>query len=432
MECLLFFLKKFTPMTEPRKVIFEEENTAETSRAEIETNWEEYGLKPKLVKGLYSIGFDKPSYIQKKAVPHIAKGSNIRAQAQSGTGKTGAFCVGALERLNENEKATQCLVLVSTREIAKQIKNTFDSLSGYMGVKTQLLVGGNSREEDIAALEQDTPHIIVGTPGRVFDMLDSKNASTEKINMLILDEADELCKGEFLEQIKSIYMFLKVDDLQVMFFSATYGQEELKIIAQIAEDPVTIDLRTDEYTLQGIKQYCINIGAPFDKKFGSKFSVEKKKLELCLKVQTLINVLRSQPLGQTMIFTKRKNDAQDVFNLLQKEDFQCSLISSQLLQNERNEVINEFKSGKKRILVTSDICKRGIDVQGLSVVICLDVPHYDQKEDFIHRVGRSGRYGRRGIALHILTQHEYETIQKIAEDYRTTLEPMPKSFSFTE
>jgi len=250
--------------------------------------------------------------------------------------------------------------------------------------------------------------------------------------MFILDEADELCQGEFLDQVKSIYMFLKPENLQIMFFSATYGEEELQVISQIVKDPVTIDLRTDEYTLQGIKQYYINIGTPFDKKFGARFSPEKKKLELCLKVQTLINVLRSHPLGQTMIFSRRKADAQDIYTLLSKEDFQCALISSQLTQVERNNVIQEFKDAKKRILVTSDICKRGIDVQGLSVVICLDVPPYEQKEDFIHRVGRSGRYGRRGIALHILNQYEYEIITKIAKDYRTTIEQMPKTFSFTE
>lgn len=389
-------------------------------------------MNEKLVKGIYSCGFDKPSFIQKKAVPQIAKGSDIRAQAQSGTGKTGAFCVGALQRIDVNEAATQCLVLVSTREIARQIELTFKGLSTYMNINTLLLTGGCSREDDINNLNNTPYHIIVGTPGRVFDMMESKAIKTEKIKMFILDEADELCKGEFLDQVKSIYMFLKPENLQIMFFSATYGEEELQVISQIVKDPVTIDLRTDEYTLQGIKQYYINIGTPFDKKFGARFSPEKKKLELCLKVQTLINVLRSHPLGQTMIFSRRKADAQDIYTLLSKEDFQCALISSQLTQEERNNVIQEFKDAKKRILVTSDICKRGIDVQGLSVVICLDVPPYEQKEDFIHRVGRSGRYGRRGIALHILNQYEYEIITKIAKDYRTTIEQMPKTFSFTE
>ena len=419
-------------MAETRKVVFDEEDVNDTERIERESNWEEYNLKNSLVKGIYAVGFEKPSFIQKKAVPVIAKGSNIRAQAQSGTGKTGAFCVGALQRIDETVAETQCLVLVSTREIARQIETTFKGLSSYMDVNTLLLTGGCKREDDINNLQNNIYHIIVGTPGRVYDMMNLNAIKTGGIKMFILDEADELCKGEFLDQIKAIYMFLNPEILQILFFSATYSEEELKIISQIVKDPIKIDLRNDEYTLQGIKQYYINLGTPLDSRFGKKFTVEKKKMEICLKVQTLISVLRAQPLGQTMIFIRRKADAQDVYNLLTKEEFPCALISSQLDQEERNNVISEFKTGKKRILVTSDICKRGIDVQGLSVVICLDVPPYEQKEDFIHRVGRSGRYGRRGIALHILNQSEFEIINRIAKDYRTTLEQMPKTFSFTD
>ncbi|ORD94394.1 IF4A [Enterospora canceri] len=262
--------------------------------------------------------------------------------------------------------------------------------------------------------------------------MDNQLIKAQSIRILVLDEADLLCKNEFLEQIHSIYTFLKPEQLQVLFFSATYSPEEIKTISYIVKEAVEIDLRNDEYTLQGIKQYFINLGSPYDSKFGGRFSLEKKKMELCLKVQTLINVLRSQPLGQMMIFARRKADAQDVFRMLEDEKFQCALISSDLNQEQRNDVISEFKNGKKRILVTSDICKRGIDVQGLSVVICLDVPAYDQKEDFIHRVGRAGRYGKRGIALHILNQFEYETLAKIAGDYRTVLEELPKTFSFSE
>lgn len=419
-------------MSEIRKVVFDEEIIDNTEKIEKEATWEEYNLKSSLVKGIYSIGFERPSYIQKKAIPIIVKQQNIRAQAQSGTGKTGAFCVGALQLIDETIDSPQCLVLVSTREIARQIANTFVGLSKYMGINTYLLTGGCPRSEDIDQLTKNTYHIIVGTPGRVYDMLDSKAIKVNKIKILILDEADELCKGEFLNQIHSIYSFLTPEQLQVLFFSATYSAEELKTISYIVKDPIEIDLRNDEYTLQGIKQYYIDLGNPFNSQFGGKFNSEKKKLELSLKVQTLIAVLRSQPLGQIMIFSRRKTDAQNVYNMLCAENFSCALISSQLTQQERNDVISEFKNGKKRILVTSDICKRGIDVQGLSVVICLDVPPYEAKEDFIHRVGRSGRYGRRGVALHILNEFEMQTIKKIAEDYRTTLEPLPKTFSFTQ
>lgn len=419
-------------MTETRKVIFGEENNVEQERTEHESKWEEFNLKPGLVKGCYSLGFDRPSYIQKRAVPSIVKGENIRAQAHSGTGKTGAFCVGALEKIDETLDATQVLVLVSTREIARQIASVFTGLSKYMKVNTMLLTGGCPRAEDVETLNSKPHHVIVGTPGRVHDMFESGVINSAHIKLLILDEADELCKGEFLDQIKKIYDFLDSTTLQVLFFSATYSAEEIKTIGYIVQNPIEIDLTNEEYSLQGIKQFYINLGNSHDSKFGGGYSIEKKKMELALKVGTLIEVLKTQPLGQMMIFIRRKADAQAVYNMLDAVDFPVSLISSNLTQQERNDVIAEFKGGKKRFLVTSDILKRGIDVQGLSVVVCLDVPPYEAKEDFIHRVGRSGRYGRRGVALHIVNEQEFVVLKQIAEDFKTTLSPLNKSFDLTQ
>ncbi|KAL6121551.1 hypothetical protein NUSPORA_01519 [Nucleospora cyclopteri] len=413
-------------MVETRKVVFNEDPNETTVKHEKDDKWEEFGLKEELIKGIYSYGYERPSFIQKKAVPVISSGRDIRAQAQSGTGKTGAFCVGVLQRITTAEE-NQCLVLVSTREIARQIYNCFVGLSKYMNVNTVLLTGGNSRSEDLSTLRRPN-QIIVGTPGRVLDMFQQRAIRGDQIRMLVLDEADELCKGEFLNQIFSVYSYLSPETLQVLFFSATYSDKEIERIGDISKDPVAIDLINQEYSLQGIKQYYVDIG------FGAegKYTAEKRLQELTFKVETLINILKNQSMCQMMIFIRRKSDANTVYRMLNHEGFPCCLISSELDQEKRNEVINDFKQGKQRILVTSDICKRGIDVQGLSIVICLDVPPYESKEDFIHRVGRSGRYGRRGIALHILNTHECQIIQKICEDYRTTLEPLTKSFSFKE
>ncbi|CAG2101617.1 unnamed protein product [Medioppia subpectinata] len=412
-----------------RKVVFEgDDNNEQIGRVDSDTKWEEFNLKQNLLKGIYAMGFETPSFIQKKAVPCIASGSNIRAQAQSGTGKTGAFVVGTLERIDDQMAETQCLVIVSTREIAKQIHHNYESIGKYMNVNTILLTGGRNRSDDVKLLNERPNHIIVGTPGRICDLLEDKMIKAEFIRILVLDEADEMCKEGFILQVRSIYDYLNADTLQILFFSATYSSEELKTISNIVENPVEIDLRNDEYTLQGIKQYYVNIG----NQFGGKFSIEKKRQELIYKVHTLMHILAGQSLCQIMVFIRRKGDAQDVYSVLDQNKYSCTLISSELSQEKREAVLSNFKTGKKRILVTSDLCKRGVDIQGLSVVICLDVPPIDSKEDFIHRVGRSGRYGRRGVALHIVNDFEFQNLNQISESFGSTLEALPKTFSFKE
>lgn len=417
----------------PRKVVFDEDDgnyaasIEKNAAADPSHKWESLNLKPKLVEGIYRVGFENPSFIQKKAIPIIAEGRDLRAQAQSGTGKTGAFVIGALQRIDENLHATQCLVLASTREIAAQNARKFEEIGSSMEVTVCLLAGGTSIFADKEMLSKN-PQVVVGTPGRINHMIEEGYLDTSSIKIFVLDEADEMLKAGFEEQVKDIYCKIKADNFQSLLFSATYSEEDLKIIKNIVESPVEIDLRYEDQTLKGIKQFYVDIGPSMAR--GP--SPAARDQEVVLKVHTLMDIFKNQVLSQVMIFINRRSHAALAYKTLNENGFPCELISSEFDQQQRNKTLEDFKSGKTRILVTSGLCKRGIDVQALSLVVCLDVPRFEEKNDYIHRVGRSGRYGRKGIALHILTTQELEVLKKIAQNFNSVISPLPNGFSFKD
>lgn len=416
----------------PKRVILNDddevpEQEGSATGAEMNHEWDTLNLKPELLKGIYSVGFETPSFIQKKAVPIIMSGKDLRAQAQSGTGKTGAFVVGALQRIDETLRTTQCLVLAPTREIAAQNAEKFKSIGAYMNVSVALLSGGTSVRADVAVLASK-PHVVVGTPGRVGHMLDEKHILTDNISIFVLDEADEMLKAGFEEKVREIYMSMAMPTLQTLLFSATYGKEELDVIKHIMENPVEIDLRNEDQTLQGIRQLYVNVG--HSECVG--YSPIAREKEVLLKVHTFIDIFKNQALSQVLIFMNRKSDAALIHKTLNENGYPCELITSDLDQADRNKTLEDFKQGKKRILVSSGLCKRGIDVQSLSVVVCFDVPPTEDRNDYIHRVGRSGRYGRKGIALHILTSEELEQLQQIAAHFNSVITPLQAGFNFKQ
>ncbi|XP_077301408.1 uncharacterized protein LOC143921983 [Arctopsyche grandis] len=417
----------------PRTVVFDKDDIKNEEGIENETlvdtnhKWESLNLKSNLVKGIYSVGFENPSFIQKKAIPIIAEGNDLRAQAQSGTGKTGAFVIGSLQKIDELSQTTQVLILASTREIAAQNAAKFVEIGTFMKVSVCLLAGGTPVQADRDLLAKN-PQIIVGTPGRINHMMEKGYLNTTQIKIFILDEADEMLKAGFEEQVRQIFCEIKSPVFQTLLFSATYSEEDLNIIKNMVENPIEIDLRYEDQTLKGIKQFYVDIG-PSCVKGNSPAAREQ---ELLVKVHTLIDIFKNQVLSQVMIFINRKSHASIVHQTLNEHGFPCELISSDFEQSERVQTLENFKSGKTRILVSSGLCKRGIDVQALSVVVCLDVPRFEEKNDYIHRVGRSGRYGRKGIALHILTSYELETLVKICENFNSVITPLPTGFSFKD
>lgn len=420
--------------TKTRKVIFDDDIETLTEIADgkeagqdLNHRWEAFDLKPELIRGIYLAGFENPSFIQKKAIPVIKDGRDLCAQAQSGTGKTGAFVIGSLQRIDHTKQITQCLVLAPTREIAAQNAAKFKEIGHYLGIEVCSLYGGTSMAADRQALAAN-PHVIVGTPGRINHMIEEGYLKTDKISIFVLDEADEMLKIGFEEKVREIFLKLSSPALQNLLFSATYGEEELNIVKNFLEDPVIIDLRKEDQTLQGIKQLYVNIG----KSESVGYSPIAREKEVTLKVHTLIDIFKNQTLAQMMIFMNRKADASLVHKILNEKGYPCEIITSDFDQETRNRTLEEFKQGKKRILVSSGLCKRGIDVQALSVVVCLDVPRMEDKNDFIHRVGRSGRYGRKGIALHILTEEELRQLELIAANFNSVIMPLQQGFNFKQ
>ncbi|KAK6090049.1 hypothetical protein P3W45_000937 [Vairimorpha bombi] len=372
--------------------------------------WEDYSLDDDLVRGIYNMGFETPSHIQKVAIKPIIDGRDIRAQAQSGTGKTGAFAIGSLQCLDKTLNCTQVLVIVSTREIAAQNASRFRDFSMYMGINVCLLSGGSSVAQDISNLEC-CPHVVVGTPGRVDQMIQEGYLKTDKVKLFVIDEADEMLQAGFQDQVKSIFKSLNRKTVQIAMFSATYEEEELRVSEEVLKDPVVIDLRQDRQTLAGIQQFYINLGP----------DNSHKKDDYTLKCATLVDLLRNYSFGQTVIFVTSKMKAAFIYSGLCDQKIPCELISSDLTQTERVEVLNRFRSGANRILISSGLLSRGVDIQNLSVVFCLDVPAENKKSTYIHRIGRSGRYGKKGFAINILSDHEFNNLKKIEKFYNTKI-----------
>ncbi|EPR79134.1 Eukaryotic translation initiation factor 4A [Spraguea lophii 42_110] len=378
--------------------------------------WEDYNLKTELLRGIYSAGWEAPSFIQKTSIKPILDGRDVRAQAQSGTGKTGAFAVGSLQKVDMSIKKTQILVLVSTREIAEQNATRMEEIGQHLGVKIPYLVGGISTKQSIQDIA-DYPQIVTGTPGRVFHMIDCGALKTDDIKLLIIDEADEMLKKGFIDQVKEIFMKLPKDKLQVAMYSATWGKEELDIADDILLNPVKIDLRQDKQTLKGIDQYYVNIGE------------KPSRGEDILKTEVLMDIFSKSEVGQSVIFVNTKSKAKFLYDTLTRNKFPCSVVHSDLNQNERTDVLNKFRRGETRCLVSTGLMGRGIDVQQLSVVFNFDIPSLDDKNSYIHRIGRAGRYGRKGVAVNIIFNNELETVNAIERHFHTAIHPLPKNFN---
>ena len=364
-------------------------------------------LNEELLRGIYCYGFEKPSYIQQKSIIPLYKGYDIIAQSQSGTGKTGSFLIGTLQKIDRNLNKTQALILSPTRELSQQIYNVLCALSVHMPTLTKhLLIGGKNLSEDFTQLE-GKPHIIVGTPGRVYDMLKRYALTPENINLFILDEADEMLSRGFKDQIYEIFQYIS-KNCQVALFSATMPNEALDITRKFMNDPLTILVNKEELTLEGIKQYYVD--------------VENETW----KFDCLCDIYSSITVSQTIIYCNSKRKADWIREKLQAKGFTVECIHGDMKQQNRDEILINFRSGKHRILLATDIIARGIDVQQVSLVINYDMPRY--KETYIHRIGRSGRFGRKGVSINFITKEDKRNMQAIQSFYNTQIDQLPNDF----
>ncbi|CAH8441735.1 unnamed protein product [Schistosoma rodhaini] len=380
-----------------------EDSEIETNYHEVVDGFEKLDLKPELLRGIYGYGYEKPSAIQQRAIKPSIEGRDVIAQAQSGTGKTATFAISILQRIDVSSNTCQALVLVPTRELARQIQTVVQRIGSYLCVKCYTCIGGTRTSQDMACLQQGQ-HVVVGTPGRVFDMMNRNTLATANIKIFVLDEADQMLDRGFEPQIKEIYRFLP-ETAQIMLLSATMPKSILSIARSIMHDPVQILIKKEELTLDGIKQFYINV------------SKEDYKLETLMDLYGIMN------LSQVVIFVNSVNKSTHICNELKLKKFQVSCIHSDMDQEKRDAVMEEFRSGRSRILLSTDILARGIDVQQVSLVVNYDLP--SNRETYIHRIGRGGRFGRKGTAINFITESEVEALSDLQQYFNTEILEMP-------
>jgi len=378
--------------------------------ADIETNWDEaiesfdaMELNEELLRGIYAYGFEKPSAIQQRAIRPTILGRDLIAQAQSGTGKTATFAIGTLAKLDAKLRECQALILAPTRELAQQIQKVVIALGDYMEVQVHACVGGTAVRDDIRTLQAGV-HIVVGTPGRVYDMINRRALRLDSIKQFMLDEADEMLSRGFKDQIYDIFKFLP-ETVQVCLFSATMPLDVLEVTQRFMREPVRILVKKDELTLEGIKQFYI--------------AVDREEWKL----DTLCDLYETLTITQAIIYCNTRRKVDWLQEQMQGRDFTVSCMHGDMDQRERDIIMREFRSGSSRVLITTDLLARGIDVQQVSLVINFDLP--TNRENYIHRIGRSGRFGRKGVAINFLTEGDVRYLRDIEQFYTTEITEMP-------
>jgi len=371
-------------------------------------SFDELNLKPSLLRGIYAHGFERPSAIQQRAIRPILRGRDVIAQSQSGTGKTAVFSISSLQMLEEKVKETQVVILSPTRELAEQTQRVIQSLGDYMNVKCHSAIGGKSLGLDLKAMEQNQAQVVSGTPGRVFDLIQRRALNTRALKALVIDEADEMLTLGFKEQIYDIYRYLP-PQTQVVLVSATLPVDVLEMTRQFMDDPIRILVKRDELTLEGIKQFFV--------------AVEKEDW----KFDTLTDLYDTLTITQAVIFCNTKSKVDWLAQKMKENHFTVSAMHGDMLQTERDKVMEDFRSGSTRVLIATDIWGRGIDVQQVSLVICYDLPK--KRELYIHRIGRSGRFGRKGVAINFVTTDDVQTLRDIERYYSTQIDEMPLNVS---
>ncbi|XP_035225399.1 eukaryotic initiation factor 4A-I-like [Stegodyphus dumicola] len=376
----------------------------------IESNWEEVidnfdnmQLHEPLLRGIYAYGFEKPSAIQQRAIMPCVRGLDVIAQAQSGTGKTATFSIAILQQMDTGVRECQALILAPTRELAQQIQKVVIALGDYMGAQCHACIGGTNVREDIRKLEMGV-HVVVGTPGRVFDMINRKALRTDHIRIFVLDEADEMLSRGFKDQIYDVFKTLN-SSTQVILLSATMPADVLDVTKQFMRDPVRILVKKEELTLEGIKQFYI--------------AVDREEWKL----DTLCDLYETLTITQAVIFCNTRRKVDWLTDKMRSKDFTVSALHGDMDQKERDIIMREFRSGSSRVLITTDILARGIDVQQVSLVINYDLP--TNRENYIHRIGRGGRFGRKGVAINFITEDDKRSLRDIEQFYNTQIEEMP-------
>jgi ATP-dependent RNA helicase len=335
------------------------------------------------------------------------RGRDVIAQSQSGTGKTAVFSIGILQTIDTSTRELQALVLSPTRELAEQTQKVLLALGDYISVACHVCIGGTSIGNDMKVLERGV-HVVSGTPGRTFDMIRRRSLDTRHLKMFVIDEADEMLNQGFKEQIYEIYRYLPPES-QVVLISATMPQEILTMTKKFMTKPVSILVKRDELTLEGIKQFFV--------------AVEKEEW----KFDTLCDLYDELTITQAVIFCNTRRKVDWLTTKMREASFTVSSMHGDMPQREREAIMTEFRSGGSRVMIATDVWGRGLDVQQVSLVICYDLPN--SRELYIHRIGRSGRFGRKGVAINFVTESDITILRDIEQFYSTQIDEMPMNLA---
>lgn len=378
--------------------------------AERIAKFDDMPLHSNLLRGVYSYGFEKPSEIQQRTIVPLCRGGDVIGQAQSGTGKTGAFSIGLLQRVDFRLNATQALVLSPTRELAEQTFEVIGEVGHYVAEGQPfacMFTGGTKTSEDIRRLQDGKALVAVGTPGRIADLIKRGALRVTALKCVVLDEADEMLSQGFAEQVYNIFRFLP-KDVQIALFSATMPDEVLQLTTRFMRSPTSVLLEREALTLKGIKQFYVAVAEEY-------------------KLGTIIDLYESISIAQAVIFAGTRRTVDWLGRQLSDLSHTVGTMHAEMQRADRISAMRNFKRGSTRVLVTSDLMARGIDVQHVNIVINFDLPA--NAESYLHRIGRSGRFGRRGIAINLVSPREEPLLRELEAHYKTQIEELPANFT---
>jgi translation initiation factor 4A len=372
------------------------------------SSWDQLDLPSDLLRGIYAYGFEKPSAIQSQAIAPLMQGKDLLAQAQSGTGKTGTFAVGALTRIDVTQATTQVLMLAPTHELAHQIAGVVKALGSMMtGLVVQTVIGGTSVRDVGDQLRSRPPHVAVGCPGRVFDLLQRGHLRADSLRLAVLDEADEMLSSGFQDQVRAIFEYFPATT-QIALFSATLPEHIVELTKQFLRHPVQIQVKAEQLTLEGIRQYYV------------AFENDRDKYEALKDLYQYLSV------AQCIVYANSVVRVRELYDNLKRDGFPVACLHSELERLEREQVIEDFRSGSARVLVSSNVSSRGFDVQQVNMVINFDLPR--DVHTYLHRIGRSGRWGRKGTGINFITPRDQAQLRDIETHYHTQITELPAAF----
>jgi len=376
------------------------------------STFDSMGLSEEILRGIYANGFEKPSAIQQRGIVPIKEKRDILAQAQSGTGKTGTFVTGSLTRVDPALKQVQVLVLAPVRELAQQIHDVAVQISKYMNNKAGLSVysatGGTPLRDDIRAIERGC-QFLVGTPGRIYDLMNRNILSREHIKVLVMDEADQMLEDRFKEQVMCILQKGFPATTQVALFSATMAKDVIEVANSMLRNPVKILVDAKEVPLDGIKQLYVEL-----EKENWKFDV-------------LCDLYSQLTISQALVYVNERKKADLLAEKMAQQGFPLSVIHGEMDVNERKKRMAEFRSGEVRVMISTDMLARGIDVQQVSLVINYELPI--EKENYIHRIGRAGRFGRKGVTINLISPEDKRAKDEIEQHWSINMLPLPQDLA---